>query len=177
MTKSNPQSRIPSPQTSIPNPSHVLNPEVRKKIESLFVRYPTKQAVTLPALHIVNDALGYVPREAVVELAAMLELSPAQVQDTLSFYGFFKQEGPMGKYNIQVCRSITCEACGGDDMLEYLTQKLGIQPGETTPDGQISLEFAECLGACDTAPTIMVNDTLYGEMTKEKVDELIREMK
>jgi NADH-quinone oxidoreductase subunit E len=124
---------------------------------------------------LINDTLGYVPPEAVVELAALLELAPAQIQDTISFYGFFKQDRPMGKYRITVCRSITCAACGGEDLLEHLSQKLGIQPGETTPDGRVTLEFAECLGACDSAPAIMVNDTLHEEMTKEKVDALIEE--
>jgi NADH-quinone oxidoreductase subunit E len=154
----------------------VIQPELRKEIEALFGRYPTKQAATLPALHRVNEALGYVPPEAVVELAVILELAPAQIQDTLSFYGFFRQDRPMGKHRITVCHSITCAACGGEDLLEYLSTKLGIQPGETTADGRVTLEFAECLGACDSAPAMMVNDTLYGEMSREKVDALIEEI-
>jgi NADH-quinone oxidoreductase subunit E len=152
-----------------------IDDELRKEIESLFPLYPTKQAATLPALHLVNQTLGYVPIEAVVELADLLELAPAQVQDTLSFYGFFKQDRPMGKNRICVCRSITCSACGGEELLEHCTKKLGIQPGETTPDGLVTIEFAECLGACDSAPAIMVNDTLHGEMTIDKIEELIQE--
>jgi NADH-quinone oxidoreductase subunit E len=159
------------------NTMPMLDTTLREKIEGLLTHYPTKQAATLPALHLVNESLGYVPPEAVVELAAMLELAPAQVQDTLSFYGFFKQDRPMGKHHVQVCRSITCAACGGEELLEYFSEKLGIQPGETTPDGRVTLEFAECLGACDSAPAIMVNDTLHEEMTKEKVDELVRSWK
>ena len=87
---------------------------------------------TLPALHLVNERLGYVPPQAVVEIAELLELAPAQVQDTLSFYGFFKQDKPQGRYRVWVCRSISCAACGGEELLEYLCEKLGIQPGETT---------------------------------------------
>jgi NADH-quinone oxidoreductase subunit E len=154
----------------------LLNDEICDEIRSLFARYPTKQAVALPALHIVNERLGYVPVQAVVEIAELLELAPAQVQDTLSFYGFFKQDKPAGKHRIWVCRSITCAACGGEGLLDYLSEKLGIEPGETTPDGHISLEFAECLGACESAPAMLVDETLHGEMTKEKVDELLQSL-
>ena len=113
---------------------------------SLLPHYPTKQAATLPALHLVNEQLGYVPPQAVVEIAELLGLAPAQVQDTLSFYGFFKQDKPQGQYRVWVCRSVICAACGGEELLEYLCEKLGIQPGETTADGRVTLEFAECLG-------------------------------
>jgi len=104
-------------------------------------------------------------------------LAPAQVQDTLSFYGFFKQDRPQGRYRVWVCRSISCAACDGEELFKYLCDKLGIQPGETTADGRITLEFAECLGACEQAPAILVNDTLHGNMTKEKVDVLVEQMK
>ena len=119
---------------------------LRKEIEGLLPHYPTKQAATLPALHLVNEKLGYVPPQAVVEIAELLGLAPAQVQDTLSFYGFFKQDKPQGQYRVSVCRSVICAACGGEELLEYLCEKLGIRPGETTADGRVTLEFAECLG-------------------------------
>ena len=156
--------------------SVTLDADLREQIKAILPRYPTKQAVTLPALHVVNERLGYVPPEAVVELAALLGLTPAQVQDTLSFYGFFKQDQPQGRYRLWVCRSISCAACGGEELLEYLCQKLGIRPGETTADGRVTLEFAECFGACDQAPAILVNDTLHGDMTREKIDELAKEI-
>jgi NADH-quinone oxidoreductase subunit E len=128
----------------------------------------------LPALHLVNERLGYVPPQAVVEIAELLELSPAQVQDTLSFYGFFKQDKPMGTTHIWFCRSMSCAACGGEELLKYLSDKLGIQPGGTTPDGRFTLELSECLGECDHAPAIMVNDTVYENMTNDKIDELLK---
>jgi NADH-quinone oxidoreductase subunit E len=156
------------------NSSSLLTDEIRASIRKLFPRYPTKQAVTLPALHLVNERLGYVPPEAVEEIAELLELAPAQVQDTLSFYGFFKQDKPQGKTRIWVCRSIACAACASEGLLDYLCEKLGIAPGETTPDGRITLEPAECLGACDHAPAILVGDTLHKNMTKEKIDELLK---
>jgi NADH-quinone oxidoreductase subunit E len=158
------------------NYDHILSDDLRSAIQELFPRYPTKQAVTLPALHIVNERLGYVPPQAVVEIAALLELSPAQVQDTLSFYGFFKQDKPMGTTRIWFCRSLSCAACGGEELLNYISLKLGIKPGETTPDGRITLDFSECLGECDHAPAVMINDTLHENMTKEKIDELLKQL-
>jgi len=155
----------------------LLTDDLQDAIRALFSRYPTRQAVTLPALHLVSERLGYVPEQAVVEIAELLELAPAQVQDTLSFYGFFKQDKPLGRVRVWVCRSIACAACGGETLLDYLCEKLGIRPGETTPDGRVTLEFAECLGACDFAPAVLANDTLHKNVTKEKIDELVASWK
>ena len=151
----------------------ILTDDVRQAIRAYFPRYATRQAVTLPALHLVNEHLGYVPEEAVVEIAELLELAPAQVQDTLSFYGFFKQDKPQGRVRVWVCRSLSCSARGGEELLEYLCGKLGIRPGETTPDGRVTLEYAECLGACDYAPAMLANDTLHKNLTREKIDEFL----
>jgi NADH-quinone oxidoreductase subunit E len=151
----------------------ILTDEIRQAIQALFPHYPTRQAVTLPALHLVSEELGYVPQQAVIEIAELLELAPAQVQDTLSFYGFFKQDKPLGRVRVWVCRSLSCSACGGEDLLKYLCEKLGVRPGETTPDGRVTLEIAECLGACDFAPAILANDVLHKNMTKEKIDEFV----
>jgi NADH-quinone oxidoreductase subunit E len=153
-----------------------LNDDLRTAIRGCLSRYPTKQAATLPALHLVNERLGYVPPEAVVEIAELLEVAPAQVQDTLSFYGMFRQDKPRGHYRVLVCRSVVCAACKGEELLSYLSEKLGIQPGETTPDGRVTLEFSECLGVCDAAPVVMVNESLHGNMTKEKIDELVEQL-
>jgi NADH-quinone oxidoreductase subunit E len=147
--------------------------DLRRQIEAILPRYPTKQAAVLPALHLVNERLGYVPPAAVARLAELLGLAPAQVQDTASFYGFFKQDKPQGRYRVWVCRSLSCAACGGEELLEYLCERLGVRPGETTADGRVTLEFAECLGACDMAPAILVNETLHGSMTMEKIDEVL----
>jgi NADH-quinone oxidoreductase subunit E len=156
---------------------HRLDERLRKEIVGCFARYPTRQAVVLPALHLVNDRLGHVPMQAVVEIAELLGLAPAQVQDTISSYGFFKQDKPQGRYRVWVCRSISCAARGGEELLEHLCERLGIRPGETTPDGNVTLEFAECLGACDHAPAILVNDVLHEDMTKEKVDALVEALR
>ncbi len=101
----------------------ILTDEMIAAIRAFFPRYPTRQAVTLPALHVVNERLRYVPPQAVVEIAELLDLAPAEVQDTLSFYGYFKQDAPHGRTRAWVCRSISCALRGGEEMLEYLCAK------------------------------------------------------
>jgi len=154
----------------------ILTNDIIEAVKAYFPRYPNRRAVVLPALHVVSERLGYVPPEAVVELAELLELAPAEVQDTLSFYGFFKQDRPQGRTRVWVCRSLSCAARGGEPLLEYLCEKLGIRPGETTPDGRVSLEFAECLGACDYAPAMLAGETLYKNLTKEKIDGFVESL-
>lgn len=151
----------------------VLSEAMIEEIRGYFPRYPTRQAVTLPALHVVNRELRHVPLQAVVEVAELLELAPAQVQDTLSFYGFFKQDAPHGRTRAWVCRSISCALLGGDDLLRHMCRRAGIQPGQTTPDGKLTLEFAECLGACEAAPCMLAGDTLHKNLTTHKADQFL----
>lgn len=155
----------------------MLTDEMVAEIKALFPRYPTKQAVTLPALHIVNHALRYVPLQAVVEVAEILELAPAQVQDTLSFYGFFHQDKPHGETRAWVCRSISCALRGGEEVLEHMCDKLGIKPGETTADGKLTLEFGECLGACEYAPCMLAGDDLVKDLDNDKADKFLEGLK
>ncbi|MHC4402675.1 MAG: NADH-quinone oxidoreductase subunit NuoE family protein [Planctomycetota bacterium] len=155
----------------------LLTDEITEAVRAYFPRYPNRRAVVLPALHEVNERLGYVPEKAVVEIAELLELAPAEVQDTLSFYGFFKQDEALGRVRVWVCRSISCAARDGEDLLEYLCEKLGVRPGQTTPDGRVTLEFAECLGACDYAPAMLAGRTLHKNLTKEKIDEFVASLK
>jgi NADH-quinone oxidoreductase subunit E len=151
----------------------VLTDEMIAEIKAFFPRYPNKQAVTLPALHIVNEKLRYVPLQAVVEVAELLELHPAIVQDTLSFYGYFKQDKPHGHVRAWVCRSISCHLRGADEIMEHLSQRLHVAPGETTSDGSITLEHAECLGACEFAPCVLANETLHKCVTKDFIEDFV----
>lgn len=145
-----------------------LSNDILDRIRAEFPKYPDKRAVTLPALHIVHDALRSVPTEAIVEIAQILELHPAEVHDTMSFYGIFRDgDHPIGKHRLWVCRSISCMLRGSDDLLAGVCQRLGVKPGETTADGQVTLEYAECLGACEGAPCILVNDECHMNMTAE----------
>ena len=151
----------------------VLTDEMVAKIEALMPRYPTKQALTLPALHVVHDELRHVPLDAVVEIAQLLDLAPAEVQDTLTFYQFFHQDKPHGQVRAFVCRSISCALRGGEQVLDHLCTRAGIKPGETTPDGSLTVEPAECLGACDFAPCMLAGDDLHKDLTPEKADQFL----
>jgi NADH-quinone oxidoreductase subunit E len=153
--------------------NRVLTDEMVAEIRGYFPRYPTRQAVTLPALHVVNDHLRHVPLSAVAEIAELLGLHAADVQDTLSFYGFFKQDAPHGRTRAWVCRSISCALRGGEEVLEHLCRRAGVRPGETTADGSLSVEAAECLGACDFAPCMLAGDQLHKDLTVEKADEFV----
>jgi NADH-quinone oxidoreductase subunit E len=153
----------------------ILTDAMIDEIKAFFPRYPTRQAVTLPALHVVNQHLRYVPLAAVVEIAELLELAPADVQDTLSFYGFFKQDKPHGQTRAWVCRSISCALRGGEAVLDHMCHAAGIRPGETTADGKLTLEFAECLGACEFAPCMLAGDSLVKDLTKESGEAFVRE--
>src|SRR5258707_8598746 len=154
-----------------------LSEDLRRKIEAYIPRYPSKQAVTLPALHLVHDAMRCVSNEAIREIADMLDLSPAEVVDTMTFYQFFREENaPLGKTRLWVCRSLACSLRGGDELLETFCDKLHVQPGGTTTDGKITLEFAECLGACEGAPAVMIDDEHRHNVTPEMIDDLLREL-
>ena len=155
-----------------------LSEEIRQKILAYVPRYPSKQAVTLPALHIVQDELRCVPREAVREIADLLDLSPAEVHDTMSFYGFFRDEKqPLGKTRLWVCRSLACMLRGSDALTAHLCQTLGVPIGGTTADKKITLEIAECIGACEGAPAVLVEDAYVLDVTNEKADQLVAELR
>ena len=154
-----------------------LSPELRQRIQDYIPRYPNKQAVTLPALHMVQDELRCVPLEAIREIADLLDLGPAEVHDTMSFYGFFRTEkDSLGRTRLWVCRSLACALRGGDELLEDVCRKLQVRPGGTTADGKITVEFAECIGACEGAPAVLINDEGRGNISPDKVDGLLAEL-
>jgi NADH-quinone oxidoreductase subunit E len=114
-----------------------LSENAKKVIEEHLERYPSKQAVTLPALHVVQEERGCVSNKAMKEIAEILKLSSAQIHDTMSFYGFFRtEEDPLGKVRVWICRSLPCMLRGGEELLAELCERWGIQPGETTADGK-----------------------------------------
>jgi NADH-quinone oxidoreductase subunit E len=152
-----------------------LSEEIRNRIRAEFPKYPDKRAVTLPALHIVHETNRAVSTEAIREIAELLELHPSEVLDTMTFYGFFHEaENPLGARRVWVCRSISCMLRGGEELFAGLCQRLNVNAGETTADGRVTLEFAECLGACEAAPCMLINDECHGDLSEEKAVELIQ---
>ena len=137
-----------------------------------FPRYPTKRAVLLPALHHVQHAYGWIPVQAMEEVAEFLGVSPAEVMDTATFYEEYWLK-PKGQYLVQVCRSLSCEICGSRAITDFLRERLKTEVGETSADGRFTLIELECLGSCGTAPAVLVNDVLHEDVTVETVDQLI----
>jgi NADH-quinone oxidoreductase subunit E len=155
----------------------VLTEDLRRKIMDYLPRYPSKQAVTLPALHVVQDALRCVPLEAVKEIADLLDLSPAEVNDTMTFYGFFRpEEKPLGRTRLWVCRGLACALRGGEEVLADVCRRLGVQPGDTSAGGKVTVEFAECIGVCEGAPAVLIDDVGRGNVTPDKVNGLLAEL-
>jgi NADH-quinone oxidoreductase subunit E len=154
-----------------------LSEKTRERIRAEFAKYPNKRAATLPALHIVQDEDRRVSTEALCEVAELLDLHPAEVADTLSFYGFFRSEkDPLGNHRVWICRSLSCALRGGEELLAEISDRLRVEPGGTTADGKITLEFAECLGACEGAPCLLVDDECHTNMTVETTTKLIQEL-
>jgi NADH-quinone oxidoreductase subunit E len=150
-----------------------LTDEMKRHLEQdYFPRYPTKRAVLLPALHLVQHTHNWIPTAALQEVAEFLQLAPAEVLDTATFYEEYWLR-PKGKYLLGVCRSLACEICGHENLTEHLKRTLNVELGETTADGRFTLIEMECLGACGTAPVALVNDVLHEELTLEKLDRII----
>lgn len=146
--------------------------EFNRKVAATVARYPRAEAALIPLMQEVQRELGHFPDEASQALAGLLGISYARVKGVLTFYTMFRRE-PGGKYLLQVCRNLSCHMAGSVKLLEYLKGRLGIEEGGTTHDGLFTLITAECLGACGTAPVMMVNDDYHESLTVEKLDKLI----
>jgi NADH-quinone oxidoreductase subunit E len=150
-----------------------LTDQTLAAIEALFDRYPTRQAALLPALHLAQEQIGYLPPKVLARVADLVGIAPAQVLDVVSFYEMYWQR-PKGRKLVQVCRSISCALCGQAGLLEAIKTRLGIDEGETTEDGQFTLIAVECLAACDQAPVVLVNETLHEKVTAADLDEILK---
>jgi NADH-quinone oxidoreductase subunit E len=148
----------------------------RVEFDRLLTRYPDRQAVILPALHLAQRELGYVSDEAIVHIAERVGTSPAYVEGVATFYTMYNRK-PVGKYHVQICRNIACSLLGAEHLIDHVSRKLGVAPGETTPDGRFTLAKAECLGSCGTAPVMQVNDDYHENLTVESIDRILDGLK
>ncbi len=147
-------------------------PEFEKTVNLLIGRYPQPKAALLPVLWEVQQAAGWVNSESEAWVADRLGVSPSHVHGAVTFYTMYKQH-PSGRYHIQVCTTLSCMLRGCDEMLQHIKDKLGIEEGQTTPNGKFSLIRVECLGSCDTAPMLQLNDDYHENLDLEKVDQLL----
>ena len=165
----------PSSTTTIPRRDEpYLTDEMKRHYTAeLLPRYEESRGALLPVLNDVQKRYRCIPYQAMVEVAQLLKIAVADVLDTVSFYEWYTTE-PTGKCVIGVCQSLACEVCGHQAILDHLRRKLDIEPHETTDDGRFTLLTLECLGSCDTAPVALVDDTLYENLTIEKIDEILK---
>ncbi|NVO19744.1 MAG: NAD(P)H-dependent oxidoreductase subunit E [Bacteroidetes bacterium] len=153
--------------------------ETLAKFRKLIGRYPEgrQKSALLPILHIAQEESGGHLRVDVMDFVAdLLKIQPVEVYEVATFYTQFRLENT-GKFLLEVCRTAPCAICGGEDIFEYLSEKLGITDGETTPDGLFTLQGVECLGACGYAPVMQVNTEFEENLTNEKIDRILSELR
>ena len=166
----------PLPQEAkVPAEIAVFSPEVEAEIDGHLSKYPAerKRSAILPLMFIVQrERGGYLDPPGVAYLADRLGVRITDIWEVATFYSMINTE-PVGRYHIQVCKTLSCKILGADKITEHCSQRLGIKPGETTPDGLFSLSVVECLGSCGTAPMLQVGFDYHENLTTEKVDELL----
>lgn len=150
----------------------ILSQKFYDEMAKLEPRYPTKVALLLPALHAAQDELGWLSPETMEEIGAYIGIHPAQVKEVASFYTMYNLK-PVGKYHLKVCTNVACCLRGAYDVVEHAEKKLGIKVGQTTPDKKFTLHEEECLGACGTAPAMMLNNDYVENLDVRKMDEVL----
>jgi NADH-quinone oxidoreductase subunit E len=150
----------------------MLTTEEKKEIEAEFPRYEQKRAACVEALKIVQRHRGWVSDETLIAVAEFLEMTPAELDGVATFYNLIFRK-PVGKHIILVCDSVSCWIMGYERILQHLQDRLGIVLGETSADGLFTLLPIVCLGACDQAPAMMIDDELYGNLDPDKIDEIL----
>jgi len=152
--------------------SLAFSKETRAKHERLLTRYPNREAAILPTLYLAQREFGHLSDEAILYVADLLGFTPARIDGVATFYTMYNKK-PVGKYHLQVCRNLSCSLMGAEHLIERVSEKLGVQPGETTADGRFTLSTVECLGSCGTAPVMQVNDDYYENLSEESIDAIL----
>ena len=152
--------------------SRILSEDSLAAIRDEAGRFPDSRSALLPALHIAQDQIGWLPPEALEDVSQALAIPYSDVEEVVSFYTMFYGDH-VGRFVLEVCKTVPCAILGADEIIEYIGQKLGIEAGQTTADGLFTLLRVECLAGCHRAPVMQVNSRYYENLTKQKVDELI----
>jgi NADH-quinone oxidoreductase, E subunit len=165
---------IPNPLRS--QPGFAVPPALEAEIDELITHYPVKRSASLMLLHAIQEHFGWISQEAVEWTARKLGLQPINILELVTFYPMFRPQ-PMGKYQIKICRTLSCALGGSYELHKHFCQKLGLDAHahgpQTTKDGKFTVEFVECLASCGTAPVMMVNDDFHEGVTHVKADEIV----
>ncbi|XP_011402700.2 PREDICTED: NADH dehydrogenase [ubiquinone] flavoprotein 2, mitochondrial-like [Amphimedon queenslandica] len=161
-----------------PDTPFEFTPETLKRIEGIVAIYPEghKAAAVIPVLDLAQRQHGWLPISAMNKVAELLDMAPMRVYEVATFYTMFNRS-PVGKYHVLICTTTPCMLCGSDNILETITNKLGIKVGETTPDGLFTLNEVECLGACVNAPMLQINDDYYEDLKPNDIVEILDDLK
>jgi NADH-quinone oxidoreductase subunit E len=144
--------------------------------QEIIGRYPRPKSALIPLLHLAQEQDGHLTDDAMVHIAELVSVTPAEVLGTASFYEMFKME-PVGKYVVNICTNISCQLLGGEELLEHAEQSLGIRPGQTTPDGLFTIEDVECIAACTEAPCLQVNYRYFHKIDHDGFDALVDDLR
>lgn len=150
----------------------MLSEETVQEIRAAITRYPRPRTAVLDALRAVQRQFGWCHPEGVKEAADILGIDANALQMLVTFYDML-YDHPVGEHILMPCKNIACYLRGADQIIEYISRRLGIKPGETTPDGKFTLQPMECLAACDLAPMMIADENYYGNLTEERVDEIL----
>ncbi|MCM2273851.1 MAG: NADH-quinone oxidoreductase subunit NuoE [Candidatus Didemnitutus sp.] len=148
-----------------------LKPETFTKIDEVITHYPVKRSATLPLLHLIQEDAGYISDAAIEWVATKLELQPINVYEVVTFYPMFRRQ-PIGRRHIKVCRTLSCALTGGYKVCERFEKEFDTHRGEISPDGEVTIEFVECLASCGTGPVVMIDDDLHEKVDEAKVKQL-----
>ena len=142
------------------------------EVQRLQGLYPNPRGALLPVLHLAQDTFGYISLEVEAYVAGLFSLSPAHVHEVVTFYTLYFQ-APKGRHVVSVCHNLSCHLLGAKAVVDHLRQRLGVEAGETTADGRVTLLTVECLCACEQAPMMQVDDRYEGHLTPERVDQIL----
>ena len=154
----------------------MLSTKAIENIQKAIAKYPRKRFASMDALRIAQQECSDLTEEALSQIADMLDMTPVQLNEVAAFYTMYNTK-PVGKYHIQVCTNVSCSLLGAEHIVEFLSKKLGIKKGETMPDKKFTLSEVECLGSCGTAHMMQINDDYYEDLTDEKIEEILKELK
>lgn len=155
-----------------------FSPAVEAEVANHIAKYPPerKRSALIPLLFVIQRERGFIDEPGVAYLAHKLDLEMVDVWETATFYSMFNLK-PIGRHHIQICKTLSCKIMGEPQITDHVCSKLGIKPGETTPDGKFTISLVECLGSCGTAPMFQIGFDYYEDLTTEKVDQILASLK
>jgi NADH-quinone oxidoreductase subunit E len=153
-----------------------LKPETFQRIDEVITHYPVKRSATLPLLHLIQEDVGHISDEAIAWIAQKLALQPINVLEVVTFYPMFRR-APIGRRHIKVCRTLSCALSGGYKTCDTFEKEFSTHRGEISPDGEVTVEFVECLASCGTAPVVMIDEILHEKVDVTKAKQLSAQIK